>query len=328
MDKYLGVDVGGTNSAVVVGTRNGDIVDRIGFPTRTDLGPDYALDLISRNVADLALKNKDYLRAAGISCGGPLDPDMGVVQSPPNLPGWDDVGITRIVADALDSSGVRKIPVTLRNDADAGALAERRFGAGVGSASMAFLTFGTGIGAGLILDGRLFKGTSGIAGEIGHVRVAADGPPNYGKAGSFEGFCSGSGIEGLATRVASERAAEGKPVAWYKSNTPNEIDAGKISVAELAGFARRGDPEAQEVFSLSGRYLGRGCALLIDLLNLDMIVIGSVFVRCRDLLEGPMQSEIEAEALPAARSRCRVVPAALGESIGDVASLCAAMDGE
>ncbi len=78
---------------------------------------------------------------------------------------------------------------------------------------------------------------------------------------------------------------------------------------------------------MSGRYLGRGCAMLIDLLNLDVIVIGSIYVRCQDLLEGPMQREIEAEALPAARGRCRVVPAALGESIGDVASLCAAIDG-
>lgn len=326
MERYLGVDIGGTSSAVVVGTRDGDVLDRVGFSTQTDRGPDYALDLISRHVADLALAHGNNLAAAGISCGGPLDPDSGLVRSPPNLPGWDEVAISRIVTRALDAGGVREIPVSLRNDADAGALAERRFGAGAGSTSMAFLTFGTGIGAGLILDGRLYKGSTGIAGEIGHVRVAKDGPSNYGKAGSFEGYCSGSGIERLATIIAATRVASGDTVEWYKPDERGEAEV-TPSVAELAGFARRGDAAATEVFSLSGQFLGRGCAMLIDLLNLDTIVIGSVYVRCRDLLEEPMQREVEAEALPSAAARCRIAGAELGESIGDVASLCAAMDG-
>ena len=132
------------------------------------------------------------LSAAGISCGGPLDIEKGLILSPPNLPGWDKVPIVKYFQNRL---GVK---TSLLNDANACALAEWRYGAGKGCRNMIFLTFGTGIGAGLILNGRLYSGASGMAGEIGHIRMEKTGPLGYGKKGSLEGFCSGGGIAMLA----------------------------------------------------------------------------------------------------------------------------------
>jgi glucokinase len=317
-ERLIGVDIGGTKCAVVLGSADGDVYERVAFPTRTDLGPGHALSAITDAVASLrALAEAEGLTiaAAGVSCGGPLDPERGVVLSPPNLPGWDRIDVTSPVAERAGA------PVALRNDADAGALAEYRFGAARGARSIAFLTFGTGMGAGLILDGRLYSGASSLAGEIGHVRIAETGPDNYGKAGSFEGYCSGSGIAALAHGMAGDRAAKGEAPGWYRG-----ADRERITTADLAREAARGDRLALEVFTISGRYLGRGIAMLIDLLDLDCIVIGSVFVRCRAFLEPAMIAEIEREALPGALDRCRIVGAGLGERIGDVASLCVAME--
>ena len=135
--------------------------------------------------------------AIGITCGGPLDSKKGLIMSPPNLPKWDKIPITKIIEDNFN------VPVFLQNDANACALAEWRFGAGKGTNNMIFLTFGTGLGAGLILDGRLYAGTNNLAGEIGHIRLAKDGPLGYDKKGSFEGFCSGAGIARLAKKILS-----------------------------------------------------------------------------------------------------------------------------
>lgn len=143
---------------------------------------------------------------SGISCGGPLDSKTGVILSPPNLPGWDHIEITRHFTETLG------VPARLINDANASALAEWKYGAGVGTQNMIFLTFGTGLGAGLVLNGALFEGTNGMAGEIGHMRLAAFGPSGYGKCGSFEGFCSGAGIAELARGFARETLQRGEKV--------------------------------------------------------------------------------------------------------------------
>ena len=323
MRYYFGVDIGGTKCAVLIGNEIGETIERVEFPSRTDLGPDHALSAIYRAIDDLILvtKRRDIrVEAAGISCGGPLDMNEGVVMSPPNLPGWDEIPITRLVEERA------RVPSKLLNDADASALAEYRFGAGRGSRSMAFLTFGTGLGAGFVLDGRLYSGVSGLAGEIGHVRIAEDGPEHYGKTGSLEGYCSGSGLASLAVSLAKIRIDRGERVSWYTHREDGDTPSGPmITAAELARLAKTGDSLAIETFELSGTYLGRGCAMLIDLLNLDRIVIGSVYVRCRKYLEPATVREIEREALPLSRRLCRILPAELGERIGDVASLCVAM---
>jgi glucokinase len=319
----VGVDIGGTKTAVVLGRaspRGLRIIARRAFPTEAGARPwRETVDAIGAEARALLEGEAPggQAAAAGVSCGGPLDSGKGVLLSPPNLPGWDRVPIVEELEKAL---GCR---VFLQNDANACALAEWRYGAGRGARNMVFLTFGTGMGAGLILDGRLYEGTSDLGGEVGHVRLAEDGPEGYGKAGSFEGFCSGGGISRLARAEAAKWLAAGRPVSFCRG-----VDGlGSVSAKSVGDAAEAGDPLALEVLATTGRYLGRGCAMLMDILNPQRIVIGSIFIRCRQFLAPTMEEEIAREALPGSARVCEVVPATLGESIGDYACLSVAVDG-
>ncbi|MBQ7901590.1 MAG: ROK family protein, partial [Clostridia bacterium] len=200
---FIGIDIGGTKCAVVLGNKNGEILNKIRFETTT---PHDTM----QNIKD-AVEKLGACEAIGISCGGPLDSKRGVIMSPPNLPGWDDVHITEIFERQFG------VPAFLQNDADACALAEWRFGAGKGCDNMIFLTFGTGMGAGLILGGALYSGSCDCAGEIGHVRMADNGPVGYGKEGSFEGFCSGSGIAQIGMSMARAMLQKGEKPSFCRS---------------------------------------------------------------------------------------------------------------
>lgn len=325
---YLGIDIGGTKCAAVLGkgeipaeSAGGLIIDKISFPTRQPRGWQAVTAELLDTADRLLAKNnisRDGLRAVGISCGGPLDSRTGTVNCPPNLPDWDNVPITAMFRERFG------VPAFLQNDANACALAEWRFGAGRGYDNLIFLTFGTGMGAGLILDGRLYAGTNDLAGEVGHIRLDESGPVGYGKAGSFEGFCSGGGIASLAKSLVAEAVKVGKPTALY--NRPGDMEA--ITAKTVAEAAGQGDALALEIYRLCGEYLGRGLAVLIDILNPQAIVIGSIFERSGNLLVDSMRKTLEAEALPGALERCEILPAALGEFIGDFAALGVAMNSD
>lgn len=305
---YIGIDIGGTKCAVVrgVGRR---IEEKRRFETAS---VHTTLERIYAAVEELSQGGE--LHGIGISCGGPLDEVRGRILSPPNLPGWDDIPI-------VDELRARfGVPTYLCNDANACALAEWRYGAGEGTRSMLFLTFGTGLGAGVILDGRLYRGTGGNAGEIGHVRLASRGPVGYGKAGSAEGFCSGGGIGRLGRAYAARHLARGGKLPYCESEA--QLDG--INARVLAEYAMAGEPLAKRVYRTSGEMLGRTCAILMDLFDPEAIVIGSVFVRAEALLRPPMERVLKREALAEVRESCRILPAVLGESIGDVAALTVA----
>jgi glucokinase len=316
---YLGIDVGGTKCAVVAGTEEMEILHRIHFDTETHKGPDYAISRLLEASSNIVQKISDHnLVAIGISCGGPLDSKTGIIKSPPNLPGWDNVEIVSIFKDKYN------VPVFLQNDANACALAEWRFGAGKGTKNMIFLTFGTGLGAGLILNGEIYAGTNDLAGEIGHIRLADDGPEAYGKKGSFEGFCSGAGISRLARILIMEKLQKGEKVSFCK----NEKSVENLTTKDIALAASQGDETAIEIFELSGKYLGKGLSILIDILNPQRIVIGSVYARNPHLFEKACKEIIDQEALKPARDVCEIVPAALGDQIGDYACLSVAMSNQ
>ena len=321
MKALVGVDIGGTKTAVVLGRlaeREPEILDRQAFPTEHGRGHGPVVDRICSTaramLASRSVPSGD-LAGIGISCGGPLDSRRGLVLSPPNLPEWRRVPIVDLVSRALGA------PARLQNDANACAVAEWRFGAGRGCQSMVFLTFGTGMGAGLILDGRLYEGPSDLAGEVGHIRLAEDGPEGYGKRGSFEGFCSGGGIARLAREEAERRLAAGEAAAFC----PDRQGLEGITAQAVAEAAAHGDASARRVLVQSGRWLGRGLAVLVDVLNPERIVIGSIYARCREFLEPGMREELAREALGPSVAACAVVPAGLGEAIGDCASLVLAM---
>jgi glucokinase len=313
---YLGIDIGGTKCAIIAGTEEMEILEKISFPTETQKGPDHALALLLNNASGIVEKlGPNRLEAIGISCGGPLDSKKGIVQSPPNLPGWNNIHIVKLFKDRFH------VPAYLQNDANACALAEWKFGAGKGTENMVFLTFGTGMGGGIIINGKLYSGTNDLAGEVGHMRLADDGPEAYGKKGSFEGFCSGTGIAVIAKKIAREKLALNQQVSFCKSI--NDID--KITTKEVAEAAFAGDPEAISILETTGEYLGKGLSILIDVLNPQRIVIGSIYARCRQFIEPSCLKIIKQEALAPAEAVCSIVPAALGEEVGDYASLSVAM---
>ncbi len=308
----IGIDIGGTKCALTRATDDGRILQKIRFETAS---PQETLDRILDGAKTLGAKEAD---AIGISCGGPLDSRRGIILSPPNLPGWDHVPIVSLLEERFC------IPAFLQNDANACALAEWQFGAGRGSRNMIFLTFGTGLGAGLILDGRLYEGTNQNAGEVGHLRLSEEGPVGYGKRGSFEGFCSGGGLAQQGRIRALECFGRGRAPAFCP--TPDKLDA--ITAKQLAAAADAGDPDALAVWRVCAHRLGAGLSVLIDLFNPERIVLGSIYTHAHHLLEAEMQAVLQEECLPLSLSVCKILPAELGDGIGDMAAISVALRGK
>jgi glucokinase len=301
-DWILGLDIGGTKTAVIAGDRRGHITLREQFATEPLRGFDDVFTRMLEAMTALIARVETAPAAVSVSVGGPLDVLRGIVKSPPNLPGWADIPLKDLLSRRFS------LPVYVEHDGNAGALAEWYFGAGKGFRNIVFVTMGTGFGAGLILDGRLYRGTSDVAGEVGHVRVAEDGPDCYGKSGSLEGYASGTGIARLARTMY--------PLLWDE----------KATVIDIYESFTRGSPEAAAVFSRAALGLGRGLAIMADTLNPERIILGGIGMRLETALVEPARRVFEAESLPEARKVCKIVPARLGESIGDIASLCAAYD--
>jgi len=316
----LGFDIGGTKSAVIIGREVSndqiDIIDKVTLPT--DKPVDEMIDALFTAAENLLNRSNiliDDIEGIGISCGGPLDSRKGLILSPPNLPGWDNIPMTELARRRFNK------PVLLQNDANAGAVAEWKYGAGKGYQNVIFMTFGTGMGAGLILDGRLYSGTTDLAGEAGHLRLSEMGPAGFGKAGSFEGWCSGGGIAQLAQLKVRQKLQMGEKVSFC--NSMDELPS--LTAKIVAEAATNGDATAIDIFNTCGIYLGRGLALIIDLLNPELIILGSIFGRARHLLEDAMHNVLQVEAITASYRACKIVPAALGESIGDIAALSLAV---
>ena len=308
MSCCIGFDIGGTKCAVSLGEiskGNIRVLHRQETPTLNS--PTDTLSILAPFVKEWV---KEYgVTKAGISCGGPLDSKKGLIVSPPNLAtGWHGFYIVEYVEKEFGLTS------KLQNDANACAVAEWKFGAGQGTNNMVFFTFGTGLGAGLILDGKLYAGTNDNAGEAGHIRLAKKGPVGFGGAGSFEGFCSGGGI----TRLAKIMAARCKklPECIEKMGGMDEITTKKLAQAAFDG-----DKFAKRVFAKSGEMLGKGLSIIVDILNPEKIVIGGVYMRSSALLIPSMQRVLKAQALNESLQVCEIVPAKLSENIGDIAAL-------
>ena len=297
----IGLDIGGTKCALSAGESEGGaikILSREEFPT-AGLSWQQVLEEFARRIDCIVSSNSNsnlQLSSIGISCGGPLDSKRGVVMSPPNLPGWDDVPVVKFFEERF------RVPTAVQNDANACALAEYLYGSGRGVKNFVFMTFGTGLGAGIIIDEKLYSGTNDNAGEIGHIRLAPAGPVGYNKEGSAEGFCSGAGMARLA-----------------------KIRKGlNITAKELFARVRVGDPDCADVFRESAEKLATILAYTMDILNPAVIALGGVFMRNVDLFMPIVDPILDREVLPLTRKVCRIVPAELGENIGDYAALAVA----
>ncbi len=301
MALYLGLDIGGTKSAAVVGNEHGTVLARVSARTPQE-GWQEAVALFGTLARDVCRQHGAALAdmaVLGVSCGGPLVTKTGIVYAPPNLPTWDAVPLRSILEAELG------LPVCLENDANATALAEHRWGAGRGCADMAFLTMGTGIGAGLILGGELYRGRGDLAGEIGHATVWPDGPLCLcGKRGCLETLASGTAIG----RMGRERLGEAVTTA-----------------EEVCTLARAGNPLAQSVIADAARFMGLGLANLLHTLNLERIVLGTLAVHAADLLLEPIRVATQENCWPRVWDGVLIVPAALGDAAQDKAALAVAL---
>lgn len=315
----IGVDIGGTKCAVCLGNITEgqvNILHKCKVRNTLEYTPEDMLSCISQDILYCKglINPEDGVEGIGISCGGPLNSKKGVILSPPNLPGWDNIHITEYLEE---KTGVKS---WLCNDANACALAEWKLGAGKGCSNMIFMTFGTGLGAGIILNDRLYSGTNDMAGELGHIRLSDYGPVGYGKMGSFEGFCSGGGIAQLAKSMIIEELQMG--------NRPEILrilsDVDCITAKEVGLAAKDGDMLALKILKYVGIQLGKGLSILIDLLNPEKIIIGSIFERCYDQIWPWAEKVIRRETLTISREVCQVVPSKLSGDVGDIASLIVA----
>lgn len=303
----IGLDVGGSKTAVVEGNRSGIILQRTEMATHPDMPFARTFPRLTTTIQKMIQTSRTEGRvpvALSVSIGGPLQIQPGILINPPHLPGWHNVHLKEELQRRFPS-----LPVYLEHDGNAGALAEFHFGVGKGKSDLrhlVFLTFGTGCGAGIIVNGEIVHGASDTAGEIGHIRLAEHGPKGFGKEGSWEGFASGKGMVMLAQQRFPRRWPQGTPVR-------------KLVAAML-----QDDPEALTIAEETGRWLGKGIAILLDAFNPQLVVLGSLAVILGDRVLGPAREVIAREALPQAVHACKILPAALGREIGDVAALMAA----
>jgi glucokinase len=303
----LGIDIGGTKSAAsLLAYDNASeifLLWRQAVPTPAQADAETLLAFLvslAREALQVVQAKHIPVAGVGVSAGAPAWGEHGIVFAAPNMPGWGVDGFP--LAERL-SQEIGGLLVRMENDADATALAEWRFGAGQGTRNMAFLTVGTGIGSGLILNGALHRGAFGAGGEIGHICVETNGRLcKCGLRGCLEAYASGPAL----VQIAQERGYAGTPDG--------------LSVTQAA---RAGDVACQQAFAQAALMLGRGLATLTMLLNLECIVLGTMAVHAADLLLEPVQYHLRELSWPRLVKDVRVVPAALGDRAQDLAAFCA-----
>ena len=312
----VGIDECGTNMRACVVDEQGKLLSRVSQPVGTLKSPEELIrrlsELAQKAVEDTGTPEKQ-IQSVGVGIPGAVS--EGNILYTCNLP-LRDVPFEQLFRRFFDR------PVYLENDANCAAAGEWLYGAGRGRKNFVMVTLGTGLGGGFILNGKLYGG-GGMAGEIGHMRMTETGPVGYGKAGSFEGYCSGGGIAQLGKTYAMEAFQRGETVSYCAS--PADMD--KISAKSIAIAAREGHADAIAVYDRCADKLGAGLAILADILNPERIVLGSIFMRDRALLADRMDAVLRRECLPGVYNALQVVPAELSENIGDVAAITVAAEG-
>lgn len=316
-DRYIiGVDLGGTN--IVVGAMSADGAHEYAMheiPTRASLGADAVVERIAQLIERVAAETmaatgatRDAFLGVGIGSPGPLDRERGLVIVTPNL-GWRDFPLRDRVSDAVG------LPATLDNDANCATLGEWWLGAAKGGRNVIGLTIGTGIGGGLILDGRLYHGASDAAGEIGHTTIDSTGRRcGCGNYGCLEAYASGPAI----AERAREALAGAEPSAM-----PAMVggDLSRLTAALVYKAAQNGDRLALEVVRETARLLGAGVANLLNIFNPDVVVLAGGVTQAGDALFEPMRAEVRRRAFKPAVDACRIVPGALQGKAGVVGAI-------
>lgn len=291
----LGIDIGGTKTAVILGTTAGEVLDRCEWASRAERGPQAMLAEV------ITAARKFSFDAVGVSIGGPLNSPKGIIYSPPNLPGWDAFPLKLFLEQELC------VPINVEHDAAACAFAEYLWGAGRNAENLAYLTCGTGFGSGFVFGGKIHRGARGGSCEAGHIGLRPDGPIAYGKRGSAESYCSGTALGLLATWKFPKR--------WPVPPQGRE----------LSDLAARGDADARDIILMNASAVGEVAAILADAVGLDCILLGSLALYLGTPWLDEVRRSFEVHALPAIANDCRIEPAGLGRRLQDCSALAAAL---
>ncbi len=313
-DRFLAVDLGGTRLRVAVTDEGFRLSGRQEEATALPEGPEGVVRQIGR-MMDRSLLDSGVaharIRSVAVGSPGPLDAKLGVIHGAPNLTGWTKVPLKRMLEGRLD------LPVAVVNDANAAALAEHRLGAGRGTRDFVYLTISTGIGGGVIVNGRPLEGASGTAGELGHTTIDRHGPVcKCGNIGCLEALASGTAI--------GERFQHGLQ-AGRRSSASNWLGPEAASAADVTRAAQEGDLYALEVFTDAAEALGFGVLNCIHTFNPEVIALGGGVTHAGSLLFDPMMRIVERYAFPIPRGDVRIVPAELGDDVGLAGAACVAV---
>ena len=308
----LAIDIGGTKLAAGVVDTHGRMLARGEVPTLAAEGLEPVLGRIVGLGRELLARPEvapARVQRIGVGCAGPVDLKAGLVFRPPNLPGWTRVPLTEHLQRALG------LPTILENDANAAALGEFRYGAGKGARSIVYMTVSTGIGGGIILDGKVWHGVKDAAGEIGHITVCPDGPLcGCGNRGCLEAMASGPSI----VRRALAAMAGGQPSRLAQISNP--------TTADVVRLAQAGDAVASQVWGDAVRYLGIGVAAVITFLAPERVVIGGGVTKAGDFLFQPLREELRRRVKLIPVESVPILPAALGPDVGILGAAAVALD--
>jgi glucokinase len=300
----IGVDLGGTKIASALANEKGDILASDTRLTLAADGIEAVLARIEGAVHKVACQSGvpfTSVIGVGIGAPSPVQTAAGIVSQAPNLPGWIDIPLKTLMEKRLG------IPVVVGNDANATAQAEYRFGAGLGTRNMVYITASTGIGGGFILDGRLYEGSDGAAGEVGHTIVQDDGPLcGCGNYGCWEALASGTAL----ARDAQAAIATGAALGLARIS---QQAGGKITAALVYQAACSGDCVAQLLVANTARWLGVGLVNLVNIFNPEMVVVGGGMSNMGEMLLGPAREVVRTRARALAAGRAQIVRAALGD---------------
>ena len=307
MAKRIGIDVGGTNVKIALVDDKGKIIYSNSVPTYANMGYEYTVNNIKQAIRDLMKETKTdskTIQGIGFDFPGQVDYKKGIVKLAPNIPGWVNVPIAKMIEDEF------QIPTKIDNDVRCAALGELNFGAGKGCENFVCITVGTGVGSGLVVNGKLVRGAANAAGEIGHIKLQMnDGPIcGCGDTGCLEAFASGPSIVAMAQDyLKSGKSTKFRELAGAE---------GEITPYLVAKAAEAGDPVARRIFEIIGTYLGMGLTSVINLLNPEKVIIGGGVAEAGELLLAPVRKTIQERAMVVARESVEIVPAQLGNSAG------------
>lgn len=319
VNNIIGIDIGGTKISVVIVESNGNILKKETFPAEGYKPPKGTLERLKNTIhslmKSLSLNNKD-IKGIGIGCVGPLDPKNGIIISPPNLPAWRNVHIKDEISSEFE------IPVIMDNDANAAALGEKFFGAGRDVRNLFYYTVSTGIGGGLVINGKIYQGASFDAGEVGHTTILPDGPmcEYCKKNGCLEILSSGTAI----ARIAKESVSKKKDSIILKLA---DNDTEKITSQTVLEAVKKNDKTACVIWNDAVRYLGISVANIIQTFNPEMIVIGGGVSKAGDLLFKPLREIAREYSWQRGYEACSIVPAQLGDNVGDLGAVSLVMSG-